>query len=201
MLPFWQQFWNDPLYIIAVRDPVDTALSLHKIYKIPQTAGYILWQRYITAALRYTATAPLRIFVQYERLLSAPSEQCDRLGRFLERFCHFDKESSESPRLEAMLHVVNPSLRTNANDSSFFANPEASKEQRNIYRYLQLMAIGQDASLESEAFDIFPGWRDYVQALATVDKLSEALVREQQTLAARVQRKLTRKLPADELPW
>ena len=31
---FWQQFWDDPIYVITVLEPADTALSLHKILQI-----------------------------------------------------------------------------------------------------------------------------------------------------------------------
>jgi hypothetical protein len=200
-LGFWQQFWDEPIYVITVRDPLDTASSLRKIYKMPLTAGHLLWQRYVTSALRHTATAAHRIFVQYECLLSAPVEQCRRLGDFLERHCGLQSAPAGSQQLDAMLAVVSPNLRTNASKSSFLAAPEASQAQKSLYRYLQSMAKDQPASLDPEAFEIFPGWRDYLEALTTVDKLRDALVREQQTFAARVQRKLIRKPQVDELPW
>ena len=200
-LAFWQQFWDDPIYVITVREPVDTALSLHKIYKLPMTAGYLLWQRYMTAALRYAANAPQRIFVQYERLLSAPVQQCRRLSGLLEQRCGPDPALAGDQRIDAMLAVVNPSLRTNSNSCSLLSTPEASEGQKNLYRYLQAMAIDQDRLLEPAAFEIYAGWRDYLQALATVDQLQDTLTKQQQTLAARVQRKLWRKPAANELPW
>jgi hypothetical protein len=200
-LPFWQQFWDDPIYVITVREPVDTALSLHKIYKLPMNAGYLLWQRYLTAALRLTANAPQRLFVQYERLLSGPAEQCRRLCGFLEQSCGPDPASTGDQRVDAMLPVVNPSLQSNAQGCSFLSSSEASEEQKNLYRYVQAMAMDQDGILKPSAYEIFAGWRDYLQALATVEQLRDGLTKQQQTLAARIQRKLVRKPPIEELPW
>jgi len=200
-LPFWQQFWDDPIYVITVREPVDTASSLHKIYKLPINAGYLLWQRYLTAALRFTANTPQRLFVQYERLLFGPVEQCRRLCGFLERRCGPDPALDGEQRVDAMLPVVNPSLRSNARGCSFLSARDASAEQKSLYRYMQALAMDQAAIFEPSAFEMFAGWRDYLQALATVERLRDALTAQEQTLLARIQRKLIRKRPIEELPW
>lgn len=200
-LVFWQQFWSNPIYIISVREPVDTALSLQKIYGLPLTAGYVMWQRYMTSALKYTHQEPRRIFVQYERLFAAPDKQCSRLCTFLEQRCRMEDGSSAKQRLDAMLRVVNPGLRTNASSNSFFSTPEADAAQKALYRYLQSMANDQEVTLEPAVFEIFAGWRDYLQALATVDQLRSTVIKQEQTLALRIHRKLARKPVVEELPW
>lgn len=200
-LAFWQQFWDDPVYVIAVREPRDTALSLHKIYGLPLTAGYLLWQRYMSAALRYMAAEARRIFVKYELLLSDPLQQCRRLSGFLEQHCRLDPALTADQRVDTMLTVVNPSLRSNSNNCSLLSTSEASEAQKSLYRYLRSMAMDQDRPLEPSAFEMFAGWRDYTQALATLDRLQDTLNEQEQTLLARVQRKLIRKRPIEKLPW
>jgi hypothetical protein len=203
-LVFWQQFWNNPIYVISVREPVDTALSLRKIYGLPLTAGYVMWQRYVTSTLKCTHQEPRRIFVEYEQLLAAPGKQCSRLCSFLQQRCRMDDGLREKQRLEAMLQVVNPGLRTNADSISFFSTPEANAGQKDLYRYLQAMADDEEAALEPAAFEIFAGWRDYLQTLATVDKLRHTVIQQEQTLGLRIHRKvekLTKKPAVEELPW
>jgi hypothetical protein len=63
------------------------------------------------------------------------------------------------------------------------------------------MAMDQDGILEPSAFEIFAGWRDYLQALATLEQLRDAITEQERTLLARIQRKLIRKRPIEKLPW
>lgn len=209
MLAFWQHFWTNPIYVIAVREPVDTALSLKKIYGWPVSAGYVMWQRYMTSALESTPEASRRIFVQYERLLSGPLEQCTRLSRFLAQRCRIDDGLSQNQRLQAMLGVINPGLRTAANSNSFLSVSEASAAQKSLYCYLQSMTVDETPTLDPLVFEIFPGWRDYLQALATSDQLRDEIIKQDRALGLRLHRKLgkirgkivRRKPQVEELPW
>ncbi len=212
-LPFWQQFWVNAVYVIAVREPLDIALSLKKIYNLPVTAGCLLWQRYMTAVLKYTEGHPQRIFVEYERILSTPADECLRLSNFLEESGELHDARTKSQRMEPMIAAVNPSLRTNASEDGFFAATEVSQGQKNLYSYLRENARSRDKPLDASAFEIYPGWRDYLLALAALDQAREALRRKEQTRYAKIRRKLSRTLLAeiwrkasrepetDDLPW
>lgn len=212
-LPFWQQFWVNPVYVIAVREPLDTALSLKKRDNLPVTAGYLLWQRYMTAVLKFTETYPRRIFVSYERILSAPIDECVRLSDFLEEQCGLPDPQTRSQRIESMCGAVNPGLRSNASERAFFAAPEVTQGQKSLYRYLLAKTQCGSDPLDAGVFEIYPGWRDYLLALAAAEQIREALGRQQQTLCARIRRKLSQtpfadvwrmvrhQRPANDLPW
>lgn len=212
-LPFWQQFWVKAVYVIAVRGPLDIALSLKKRDNLPITAGYLLWQHYMTAILKYTETHPQRIFVKYERILSTPVDECVRLSNFLEEQCGVHDTQTQSQRIESMLRAVNPGLRSNASEGEFFAAPEVLQEQKSLCIYLQAKAQSRDEPLDPKSLEIYPGWRDYLLALATSDQIREALRLQEQTLCARIRRKLSqtpfakawRKLSdepqTNSLPW
>lgn len=201
MLPFWQQFWGEAVFVIAVREPSDTALSLEKRDKLPLTAGYLLWQRYMTAALKHTEREPRRIFVQYERLLAEPVRECRRLCGFLEAHCRLTETKTLGQRVDSMIAAVNPKLRSNSSPTSFFATPNVIEGQKSLYRYLQSKANDQDEVIGSGAFDIYPGWRDYLQALAALDELRDTLKENQLGLFAKLEHKLSRKVPTKQPPW
>jgi hypothetical protein len=200
-LPFWQQFWAEAVYVIAVREPLDTALSLKKRDNLPVTAGLLLWQRYMTSILRHAAAVPQRIFVQYERLLSTPVDECTRLCNFLEEHSEPDGTSPISQHAQSMLEVVTPGLRSHASNGKFLSASEATGGQKSLYRYLQSRAQDQDELLDPKAFEIYPGWRDYLQALATLEQVRDTLAQKEQALLARIQRKLSHERPVNVLPW
>ena len=200
-LPFWQCCWRDPVFVIAVREPSDIALSLQKRDNLPLTAGYLLWQRYLTSALRYTEMEPRRIFVQYERLLAEPDRECFRLCNFLDENCRLPDTKTQGQRVDCMRIAINPRLRSNASRTSFFSAPNVLEGQKSLYRYLQSKAADQDETLDSVVFDIYPGWRDYLQALATSDELRDTLRQNELGLFSKLRLKLGRESATDDLPW
>ena len=200
-LPFWQQCWAEAVYVIAVREPSDTALSLQKRDNLPLTASYLLWQRYMTTALKYTEAEPRRIFIQYERLLAEPDRECIRLCSFLDRHCRLVGTKTQGQRIDCMRAAVNPRLRSNASRAPFFSLPNVLGGQKTLYRYLQSKAADQEAALDSAVFDIYPGWRDYLQALSTLDELRHALRQNELGLFSKLKLKLSREGPTDNLPW
>lgn len=202
MLPFWQRFWDDVVYVITVREPLDTALSLKKRDNLPTTAGHLLWQRYMTAILKGTDTHPRRIFVQYGRILAQPLDECRRLCDFLDEHCALGDGQPPERRVESMLRAVNPNLRSYASAGAFFSSPEVTEGQKNLYRYLRSRALSQDEPIDPGVFDIYPGWRDYLRALVSLEEVRRTLSKKEQPLLGRIKRKLLYKEPLpDDLPW
>ncbi|MGH9356173.1 MAG: sulfotransferase family protein, partial [Terriglobia bacterium] len=193
MLPFWQKMWDDAVYVVTVREPLDTALSLKKRDNLPLSAAILLWQRYMTTILRCTETRPRRLFIQYERILSEPVEECRRLCGFLEEHCGADDTQPSGQRVDSMLKAVNPKLRSHANGGALFSSSEVTEEQKNLYKYLRSRGQSLDERFDPGAFNIYPGWRDYLRALVTLEQAREALRREeerrQQPLALKIRHK------------
>lgn len=68
-LPLWQKITRDLgiclEYVICVRNPIDVALSLHKIHGFSMTKSIALWQLYNLSALYWTNGSP-RIIISYD---------------------------------------------------------------------------------------------------------------------------------------
>ncbi len=86
LLPFWQCVFEDlnlsERYVVAVRNPIEAALSLEARDGLPLAKGVLLWAKHQIAAVRFSSARP-RVFVSYERLLSEPMQQLQRLAAAL----------------------------------------------------------------------------------------------------------------------
>lgn len=82
-IPLWTGIFAElevePIWILAVRNPVSVAMSLHKRDNIPQEAGEILWIEHYLDAIRYLGPRISEI-VRYENWFSAPLQQGYRLA-------------------------------------------------------------------------------------------------------------------------
>ena len=199
--PFWQQFWGEPAFVIAVREPFDIARSLQKRDGLPISAGLLLWQRYMMRVLRNTETCRPRVFVQYERLLSEPEAECHRLCTFLSTHCQLGGATAEHQRREQMISAISPELRRNANDGSFLTRPEGTIGQKHLYQHLQSMADGRNKSFDLDAVEIYPGWRDYLQALADLEEMRGALRGIESRPLVKIQQRFSTRSSTQKLPW
>ncbi|MCU7959396.1 MAG: glycoside hydrolase family 99-like domain-containing protein [gamma proteobacterium symbiont of Bathyaustriella thionipta] len=86
LLPFWNIVFDrldlDVRYLIALRNPLNVALSLQKRDAIPVQVGSLLWMKYMLCALKYTSVEK-RIFLDYDRLLANPVAQLQRMQGLL----------------------------------------------------------------------------------------------------------------------
>ena len=73
LLPFWltalKELNIDPLAIVALRNPLEIGLSLHRRYGIALSKSYLLWLRHALEAEYFSRQLP-RMFVQYDKMLS-----------------------------------------------------------------------------------------------------------------------------------
>ncbi|HMB72541.1 MAG TPA: hypothetical protein VKQ06_03145, partial [Gammaproteobacteria bacterium] len=71
LLPIFLSALNDPLAIIAIRHPVESARSLRRRNGFPIQAGLALWEAYTTALLR-TGLSMDHVFVDFQSLIERP---------------------------------------------------------------------------------------------------------------------------------
>ena len=128
-LPFWKQIWDDAIYIITVRNPLDTAVSWQKFImpsnvkaRISFVAMNLLrWQHIMMQILQHTEDAQHRLFLGYEDIMRNPRAQAERLACFLNS--KFGKRVST---IQMMVDVVEPELWRNDCGIPFEQVPEAT---------------------------------------------------------------------------
>ena len=169
-LPFWKAFWDAPVYVVAVRDPRDVAISWQRFVLPPGIEAskdlihsYLLrWQYITTLILTHTALTPNRIFVRYESVIADPVGQALRLARFLTE----STGATEAPgtTLREMAQAVDPALWRNRSQGPFGASPEASDAQKGICRLLCALVEDPCTQADLSAFPMPEGWRETVVA-------------------------------------
>lgn len=95
-LPFWQPIFAHlglrVGYVIACRNPANTARSLVRRDGFELEKGYLLWLEHMLLSLKYSQGEP-RVFVDYDRVLQAPEHELRRMARVLD--LPFDEASEE----------------------------------------------------------------------------------------------------------
>jgi hypothetical protein len=158
-LPFWRVFWASPVFIVAVRNPLDIATSWQQF----RTAGgrsatslrcnLLRWQHMTLCALRGTDQVPSTLFVEYEQLIRAPSEQAARLARFLDAHCDNASNRADVRRMAA---TCVPALRRNRHGHR--REDVMSVSQNALYRFLRSKVAAPDRRFRDE-YPMPPGWR------------------------------------------
>jgi glycosyltransferase involved in cell wall biosynthesis len=82
LFPVWRVVVDGAVCVIVHRSPVQVAYSLQKRNRFPLAFGVSLWERYTLEALSVSLGLP-RFLVSYERLMSDPVFEVDRLCRRL----------------------------------------------------------------------------------------------------------------------
>lgn len=170
-LAFWEQIWKNPVYVIPVRNPHDSAVSYEKMFLPPalrdggiRIIGMFLlrWQHFMLSILEHSERNPSTIFIPYEELLSNPQEQCRRLARFLDMECGLDESGAEE-RVAEMVKTVNPSLWRNKSRLPFSEVPEASPEQKALFEFLHRKVHNPAEPFDPQLYQLSAGWREYLQ--------------------------------------
>lgn len=173
-ISFWEQILVDPIYVIPVRHPFESAMSYEKFMLPPTLRGSVRlialflmrWQHFAVNILRHSQPNPNKIFIHYEKLLQHPQEQCERLCRFLDRQCGIDgTEEDRRERVRKMSRVVNPDLWRNRATVDLSEVPESTPTQRDLYQLL--LAKVEDPGVEAEAdrYPVAGWWREYMENL------------------------------------
>lgn len=175
-LPFWAKFWDDPIYVITIRHPAEVALSSAKTEELdpkdlPFSAGLIYWQYCMLNILSFTQESRHKIFVAYEQLTDDPLYQSTRLSHFLDEQCDRPADDSQQ-RIEAMLPQVVKSQRHHIYSKALADMEQATREQRALYNFLRVKIMYPDETFREDDFALYPGWREYLQAMDMLLALS-----------------------------
>ncbi len=178
LLPFWNTIWDEMIYVIPIRNPVDIAGSQKKLSgqqmpadEFPFSAAFLYWQCFMLAILRNTEGNRRKIFIEYEQLIADPVEGCERLCTFLDNQC--GTQHDRAGKIHTMAAAVNPNLRRNRSPATFFEAPMAAAEQKALYSFLRRKVTDPAEPFKAADFPIFPGWREYLQI---IDLLFQVLV-------------------------
>ena len=137
-LPFWKQVWGKAIYIITVRNPLDTAVSWQKFIMPSNVKAHVSfivmnllrWQHMMTLILKHTEGAQHRLFLGYEDIIRSPRIQAEKLTGFLNS--KFGKRVSP---IQKMVDVVEPQLWRNNCGVPFEQAAEATAEQKALYAF------------------------------------------------------------------
>jgi hypothetical protein len=87
LLPLWQCVFSDlgldDRYVVTVRNPMESALSLKKRDGFPIAKGILLWITHVAEALRHTS-GKVRVLVSYDAVLAAPAVEMQRIATALQ---------------------------------------------------------------------------------------------------------------------
>jgi hypothetical protein len=162
LLPFWQPVWGEAVYIIALRNPYDSARSLERM-KIPAElrertsllgANLLFWQHSMHDILTGTEGVSRKIFISYEDLLRAPREECRRLSAFLDEE---GRTLGGEDRSERMAAIVRPELQNHKSSRPFEEVEEATRSQKDLYEFLLAKRENPEAPYVAARYPIYPG--------------------------------------------
>lgn len=142
LTPFWKQLWGPVVYIVAIRDPSDIAVSLEARDGFSTSTSFLLWQRYMSEILVDEEIWSTAFFISYELLLKNPIHECTRLCRFLDE--QFDIQPSDR-KAETMAAAINPEL-WRSRGCPFLDSPLATAAQRMVYQ----ATLGRSADFTQE---------------------------------------------------
>ena len=164
-LPFWKQFWGDPLYVVTIRNPLDTAVSWQRFIMPPKLEGNVSfipmnllrWQHMMIQILEHTGSAR-RIFIAYEEVLREPRAQAQRLDAMLN-----SRFGNRVSRIDGMVDVVNPRLCHHNCNIPFQDATEATCEQKALYVFVQSMIDNPQLPFDKTAYPMPPGYLEFLK--------------------------------------
>ena len=164
-LPFWKQIWSEAIYIITVRNPLDTAVSWQK-FIMPShvkvrisfvTMNLLRWQHIMTQILQHTEDAQHRLFFRYEDIVRNPRAQAERLACFLN-----SKFGNQVSPIQMMVDVVEPRLWRDDCGTPFEQIPEATSEQKALYAFTKWKINNPFAPFDVAKYPLPPGYFEFL---------------------------------------
>ena len=164
-LPFWNQIWDDAIYIITVRHPLDTAVSWQKFImpaNVPVRVSFVAmnllrWQHMMTLILQHTEGAQHRLFLGYEDIMRDPRAQAERLTNFLN-----SKFGNQDSSIQTMVDVVEPRLWRNNCSIPFNQVPEATAEQKTLYTFASQKIENPLEPFDVSKYPLSPGYLEFL---------------------------------------
>ena len=184
LLPFWQVIFNDldlsVSYLVAVRNPMEVAESLHRRDGISLLKGLLLWVKYSLAAVRGTQGAR-RVFVAYAAVMQEPRLQLKRISQALDLS---DPELNQQGLFEYVEEFLSPELRHNISAvDALLAPGQIPPFVSDLYRFLLQLASDKYAPNGEEMNRAWPTiekhYADFVPLLNQFDLLEHGTVEGQ----------------------
>jgi hypothetical protein len=160
LLPFWQELWDNPRYVICLRDPFEICRSLEKRDGLSFSVSMMLWHRYMLSILERTRNRNTLI-LSYSQMIRTPKQECERLARFLS-----DQSGHGHPARAAveMQKAVSAELRHYQADS-YMPFTLMTRRQRNLQEVLEILSHSCNlSSLDLQGCSLPPAWRALLRA-------------------------------------
>jgi SAM-dependent methyltransferase len=157
LLPFWECVWQDVVYIITLRNPMDIAESLYARNAFPASASLLIWREYMAALLSTPNPLFPRHFVLFENLIADPAAECRRLAAFLDLWCGSRESGGENTG--RMISAIEPEVSRN------HVGRVAARGRGCETITAQTEVIATGASLPLLGSSKKPEWRDYLEML------------------------------------
>ncbi|HYF65865.1 MAG TPA: sulfotransferase [Herpetosiphonaceae bacterium] len=172
LLPFWQEVWGNPVFIICIRNPISGALSQKRMFEarilrrdtpvdnFPLSGALLLWQHSMLSILKNTHGSTRKIFVSYERTIADYAAACSAIHASLHRMLGINGN------LAAMLTVLDPKLQHHSDtDAAFFDSDHASHEQKELYRFLLKKTTNAEEPFIPEKYPMPSNWKEILTDL------------------------------------
>jgi hypothetical protein len=177
-MPFWANIWEDVIYVIPVRHPVETILSAARIEgmepdQVPLSAGFAYWQFSMLNTLLFTEKSNRKIFIAYDQLIQNPQQEATRLCHFLDAQCGKSSENSEE-RINFMTAQVSASQRHFEYPKSLAEIDTTTHEQRALYNFLRVKTMYPNESFNPNDFELYPGWQEYLQTMDSLISMMQS---------------------------
>lgn len=168
LLPFWAQLVADPICIVAGRNPYDASRSFlenrfpEKLKRIIQFPAYFSFRWQFTTLVQLSSCAAWSdtLFVGYELMMRSPVEQVRRLVRFLDSATGV---SHGDDAVWTLLEDIDPSSWHFRDEHAFFELGSITKEQKQLFRYLQRRAGDAAEPFAPEHFPMPPYAWEYLR--------------------------------------
>lgn len=153
ILPFWQEIFDQlrikEHYVIALRNPLSSAQSYHKLTGRDIEHGLLIWLMHMLAAIKNTH-GKKRILVSYDLLINNPHSQLNRIKKELSIPMQLNKSELDS---FANQFIDNRLQHYQANENDLASHPAmlVSPMCLKIYNLL-LQAANDEITLNSDAF-------------------------------------------------
>jgi hypothetical protein len=171
LMPFWQPFLGDCVYVIPVRDPYDSAVSFERFFLSPSLrkmitirgAMLLRWQHFLRSCLEITESQRDKIFIPYEEMTQDPETHCRRLAGFLDA-C-YGTDGLPPDRVTRMTEAIDPQLRRCRGATPFDEREDVTAEQKALYRFLRTKVDDASYPYQPERYPMNAGWREYLRTV------------------------------------
>jgi hypothetical protein len=178
LLPFWTKIWDDVIYVIPIRHPLEIIFSAASMEGVaaddlPVSAGLTYWQYNLLNLISFTQGSKRKLFLSFDQLTQNPLAECVRLCHFLDEQC--GKPAADAQQLtQTLASEVLSQERHFHEQRSLSEIGQATREQRALYDFLRVKITHSDEAFDQNDFSLYPGWREYLQAMDALLALSQA---------------------------